>query len=162
MSRRIITSDVKWKRSIYDIFGSIFSTFLYIWRQIRWELEAMLMLRGTYCIVFTRVVVTPHVFCTEKSCKSTNQDITWRIMDMKIEVNGSLKILEDNTKWIKLISSSKALQDERTDEKGLKSAEFAQEGLPHAPLRTDAIRNSCFLVFQDGSMKKSQFSSLKF
>jgi len=58
------------------------------------------MVLGTYCIIFTRVVVI-HFYprscnsiglvsvCSAKSCKSTNTDLTLRIKDMKLKTNGS-------------------------------------------------------------------------
>jgi hypothetical protein len=51
----------------YDIFGYVFSTFLCIWRQISWEMEALSIVWGTYCIIFTRVVVI-HFY--RRSCNS--------------------------------------------------------------------------------------------
>jgi len=103
------------------------------------------MVWETFCIVFIWVIVihfypkSCNSICvlslfSEKSCKLGNKDITWNIEDMKMEVQWSYKIFEDNTKWRKFISSSKASQDERMGEKGLNTTELVQEGLPHAPL----------------------------
>jgi len=104
-------------RVSYDNFCYVFGTFLCIGRQIRWQIEELLMVWETFYIVFTRVVViqfSPRssnsigfwVFCSEESCKSTNQDITWRINDNKLETNDSHKVFENNTEWRKIISSS--------------------------------------------------------
>jgi hypothetical protein len=41
----------------YDILAMFLVIFICIWRQIKWELEELSMVWGTYCIVFTRVIV---------------------------------------------------------------------------------------------------------
>jgi hypothetical protein len=71
------------------------------------------MVWGKYCIVFTPVVVihfyskswTPWVFwvfCSEESCKLTNQDITWLIKDMKFEYQWFLKYFRRQYNMIKI------------------------------------------------------------
>jgi len=81
---------------LYDILGYVFSYFICVWRQIRGHLEDLSRVWGIFCIVIIWVVVI-HFYpnsCNftgvlslfhEKSWKSTKQDITWRIEDIKNE-----------------------------------------------------------------------------
>jgi len=41
-------------RATYDIFVMFLVLFLCIWKQIIWELEELLMILWTYCIVFNQ------------------------------------------------------------------------------------------------------------
>jgi hypothetical protein len=51
----------------YDVFSYVFSVILWIWRQIRSQLEELSLVCGTFWIVFIRVVVI-HFY--PKSCNS--------------------------------------------------------------------------------------------
>lgn len=141
----------------YDIFDYIFIYFICIWRKIRGHLEELSMVWGTFCIVFIWVVVIQFYpksynfiwvlgLVSEKSCKSSKQDITWSIKDMKIEDQW---FIEGLWRQYKLKNIHFKFQG------------ISRQNIPNTPLNVVSCtphvacgKNYCLLIFQDESVEK--------
>ena len=165
--------DIKWTyrwQSIIWHFGYVLSTF-----SLHLKINKM-RVRGVvsrlknilYCFHSSRNAVLSYImqlhrcfecFCSEESCKSTNQDIKWRIKDEELKI----KVLQRLLKTIQSEENSfqvpRSFQTKERSKMRLKRKKSPLR-LSCAPLWLIPGKNHFLLVFQAGSVDKAQFSSL--